>query len=103
MGRALRAAIFGFCLVGGYLWYLILSELLSPSPDILPSPPAHEEVLKALEMACWADVALDAVVPALRRSPMYPSQAELKGIEGWVELSFAIRPDGRVQCPAGAL
>ncbi|GAA3905639.1 hypothetical protein GCM10022228_14870 [Halomonas cibimaris] len=54
-----------------------------PSPE--PSPASNEPV----------DVG--QVAPTRRVSPQYPSRAQRRGMEGFVEMRFVIRRDGRVE------
>mgnify|MGYP001054769154 CR=1 FL=1 len=39
------------------------------------------------------------VIPIVRINPIYPRDAQMKGISGWVRLEFTITPDGGVKDP----
>lgn len=38
-------------------------------------------------------------VPLVRVTPQYPTSALSRGLEGWVEVSFTITPEGTVEDP----
>ena len=64
-------------------------ERLVPAPDLrAPSPPRlPETVVEAMLQP----------VPEVRVEPVYPDAARERGEQGWVELSYRIGPNGRVE------
>ena len=39
------------------------------------------------------------VIPTVRVPPEYPARAQARGIEGWVQIQFAVTPTGTVRDP----
>jgi TonB family protein len=90
-------AVVAWCALSVYVWYWVIPTGIGSVASSRPEPPSEEAVRKALAAACSGASGADEAVPALRTNPLYPAVAERQGTEGWVELSFTIRPDGRVQ------
>lgn len=77
-----------------------------PVPELAPeatantatAPPAGDISSSDGEASEAADVPVDVgeVTPTSRVPPAYPSRARRRGLEGFVELAFVIRRDGRV-------
>jgi len=79
---------------------------LEPTPEPAPdatadtaaAPPAGDISSSDGEASEAADVPVDVgrVTPTSQVPPEYPSRAQRRGLEGFVELEFVIRRDGRV-------
>ncbi|GAB2801276.1 hypothetical protein GCM10027040_31150 [Halomonas shantousis] len=76
-----------------------------PSPEPRPTPEPASEPVPAPEpvanAAPQAPVAAPSEVesspqPTVRVPPQYPSRAQRRGLEGYVEVRFTIQPNGRV-------
>ncbi|ERS89689.1 energy transducer TonB [Halomonas sp. PBN3] len=77
----------------------------APAPDSVPSPapasassPAAESPEEAVARAPVSREPVDVgqIAPTRRVPPEYPSRAQRRGLEGYVELAFVIRADGSV-------
>ncbi|MGE4533698.1 TonB family protein [Halomonas sp.] len=77
----------------------------APAPDPAPAPatatassPAAESPVESVAQAPVSREPVDVgqIAPTRRVPPAYPSRAQRRGLEGYVELQFVIRPDGEV-------
>lgn len=83
-----------------------------PAPEAVPTPietasaePAPAEPASSAQggqqeappVADSGPVDIGAAEPLSRVPPSYPRRAQRRGLEGYVELEFLIRPDGRVE------
>lgn len=73
-----------------------------PTPSATPAPttsPAAESPVDAVAQAPVSREPVDVgrLAPTRRVPPEYPSRAQRRGLEGYVELGFVIRPDGGVE------
>ncbi|WP_311944051.1 energy transducer TonB [Halomonas piscis] len=76
-----------------------------PAPEVSPDPaPSRAEAESAAlaeaessNPAANEPVNVGQATPTSRVNPTYPSRAQRRGMEGFVEVSFIIRRDGRVE------
>lgn len=73
----------------------------SPQPEPTPAPSSSSETLADTDdQASEAPAAPQGVIgspqPTRRVPPEYPARAQRRGLEGYVEVRFTIRPDGSV-------
>lgn len=57
--------------------------------DAQPQARADDTAQSSLESGEWAK-------PLRRRNPRYPRKEAQRGVEGWVQVSFVVKPDGSV-------
>ena len=75
-------------------------DRLVPAPDLLTGDGAEAERQSALDPPRLPETVVEAAVqpaPQYRIEPVYPAEARERGEQGWVELSYRIGRDGRVE------
>lgn len=68
----------------------------SATPDPVPSTAEREAAPRAEPAPSNEPVNVGQVAPTNRVNPTYPSRAQRRGMEGFVEVAFVIRRDGSV-------
>lgn len=58
---------------------------------------AVDEAIERLRTAVLADPHPEDAVPLLRENPMYPVEAQQRGISGWIHLEFTVTAAGRTK------
>lgn len=68
----------------------------APAPSSTPSSAATSPAETVAKPVSREPVDVGQIAPTRRVPPEYPSRAQRRGLEGYVELAFVIRPDGSV-------
>lgn len=68
----------------------------TPVPTSTPSSVATSPAETVAKPVSREPVDVGQIAPTRRVPPEYPSRAQRRGLEGYVELAFVIRPDGSV-------
>ncbi|QJQ94735.1 MULTISPECIES: energy transducer TonB [Halomonadaceae] len=68
----------------------------APSPEPAPVASAAQPAQAQAEPAPQTPMDVGQITPTRRVPPEYPTRAQRRGLEGYVELQFMIRPDGSV-------